>query len=222
MASHSITQTAKPLGKRVTFYIDGFNLYYGVLKDAPALKWLNLERLCKLLRPHDRIQGIRYFSSLVAGPTLAHQETYLRALSTTPLVTIILGKFKQKKVKCLVGACQHQQNRRFKVQEEKRTDVNIATYMMDDAYQDKCDHLILISGDSDLVPPVQMVRTRFPQKLITVYVPFRDQRRGAAVELRLSAHSHRDLPLILLPKAQFPDELQDGSGNVLRRPNDWR
>jgi hypothetical protein len=29
------------------------------------------------------------------------------------------------------------------VPEEKRTDVSIATFMLDDAYQDTCDHLIL-------------------------------------------------------------------------------
>jgi len=94
--------------------------------------------------------------------------------------------------------------------------------MLDDAYQDQCDHLILFSGDSDLVPAVSMVRQRFPKKRITVYVPFRDPERGAAVEVRTSAHAHRDLPLLLLAKAQFPDEIQDGAGNALKRPDAWK
>jgi hypothetical protein len=42
--------------------------------------------------------------------------------------------------------------------------------------------------------------------------------RGAAVELRTSAHVHRDLPLILVSKSQFPDNLPDGAGGVLTRP----
>jgi 6-hydroxy-3-succinoylpyridine 3-monooxygenase len=79
---------------RVIVYIDGFNLYYGAVKATPALKWLDLERYCKYLRPHDEIVSIRYFSALVDGPTKPNQEAYLRALSTTPLVQIIHGKFK--------------------------------------------------------------------------------------------------------------------------------
>lgn len=206
---------------RAIIYIDGFNLYYGVLKDAPAMKWLDLERFCRLLRPNDDVQAVRYFTALVNGSTKPHQATYLKALATTPAVNVILGKFKDKTVTCRVVGCAHIAIKKFKMPEEKRTDVNIAISMLDDAYQDLCDHLIVISGDSDLVPAVNMVRYRFPAKMITVYVPFRDPTRGAAVELRLSASKHRDLPLTLLSKAQFPDVMPDGAGGVLNRPADW-
>jgi len=207
--------------RRVVVYIDGFNLYYGALKDKPRLKWLNLERYCTLLRPHDDIQAIRYFTALVAGPNKPNQEAYLKALATTPVVKVILGKFKDKSVKCQVNGCAHTLSRRFTVPEEKRTDVNIAIYMLDDAYQDVCDHLILFSGDSDLVPALNMVRLRFPSKMITVYVPFRDPIRGAAVELRLAASKHRDLPLPLLSKALFQDTIPDGAGGVINKPVAW-
>jgi uncharacterized LabA/DUF88 family protein len=206
---------------RVIVYIDGFNLYYGALKDTPALKWLNLERFCRLLRPHDDVQAIRYFTALVNGPTKPNQETYLKALATTPAVNVVLGKFKEKTVKCRVAGCAHLATRRFKVPEEKRTDVNIAITMLDDAYQDLCDHFVLFSGDSDLVPAVNLVRRRFPGKKITVYVPFRDLIRGAAVELRTAATTHRDLPLVLLSRAQFPDDIPDWAGGNIHRPADW-
>ncbi len=206
---------------RVIVYIDGFNLYYGAVKSAPSLKWLNLERYCKLLRPHDDIQAIRYFTALVSGPTKPNQEAFLKALATTPLVNVVLGKFKDKTVKCGVIGCLHPTSKKFKVPEEKRTDVNIAIAMLDDTYQDLCDHLVLFSGDSDLVPSVNMVRLRFPAKTITVYVPFRDPIRGAAVELRLAASKHRDLPLSLLSKAQFADVVPDGAGGTINRPAAW-
>ena len=48
--------------------------------------------------------------------------------------------------------------------EEKRTDVNIAVFMLDDAYRDMCDQFVIFSSDSDLVPAVNMVRLRFPKK----------------------------------------------------------
>jgi NYN domain len=206
---------------RVIVYIDGFNLYYGAVRDAPALKWLDLGRYCKLLRPHDDLKSIRYFSALIDGPTKPNQETYLRVLATTPLVDVILGKFKQKKAKCGVAACTWSGNKFYGTQEEKRTDVNIAIFMLDDAYQDLCDHFILVSGDSDLVPAINMVRSRFPKKQITVYVPSRNPRRGAAVEIRTAAHRHRTLPLNLLSVAQFPDKVPDGSGGFITRPAAW-
>lgn len=206
---------------RTIVYIDGFNLYYGAVRATPRLKWLNIERFCRLLRPHDDIRVIRYFSALVRGPTLANQQTYLRALSTTPVVDVILGKFKSKTVKCGAAGCTWGGFKLYSVPEEKRTDVNIAVFMLDDAYQNLCDQLIIFSGDSDLVPAVNMVRLRFPQKKIIVYVPSRNPVRGAAVELRTSAHVNKTLPLQLLAHAQFPNNLSDGLGGVISRPPDW-
>jgi uncharacterized LabA/DUF88 family protein len=210
-----------PPRPRVIVYIDGFNLYYGAVKNTPALKWLNLERFCRLLRPHDDIQAIRYFTALVVGATKPNQDAYLRALATTPLVSVVLGKFKDKTIACTVNGCTHAASRKFKMPEEKRTDVNIGISMLDDAYQDLCDHLVLFSGDSDLVPAVNLVRNRFPAKTITVYVPSNNPIRGAAVELRLSATKHRNLPLFLLSKAQFSDAVPDGSGGTINRPAAW-
>ena len=206
---------------RTIIYIDGFNLYYGAVRATPRLKWLNLEHYCRLLRPHDDIRLIRYFSALISGPTSANQRAYLRALSTTPLVEVILGKFKNKTVKCGATGCNWQGLKLYNVPEEKRTDVNIAVFMLDDAYQDLCDQLIIFSGDSDLVPAVNMVRLRFPRKKIIVYVPSRNPVRGAAVELRTSAHDNKTLPLQLLEKTQFPHQVPDGAGGFISRPVTW-
>ena len=93
--------------------------------------------------------------------------------------------------------------------------------MFDDAYQDRCDQFILVSGDSDLVPVVNLVKTRFPQKKVTVYVPSRNPKRGAAVELRSAADRHRDLPLNLLKLAQFPISFPDGAGGIVAKPSTW-
>ncbi len=207
---------------RTIVYIDGLNLYYGAVRDAPALKWLNLDLLCRRLRPHDDIQAIKYFSAPMVGPTQTNQEIYLKALASLPRVRLILGRFKHRKVKCGVSTCAHAASKWFQVPEEKRTDVNIAVAMVDDAYQNACDHLVLISGDSDLVPAVATVRSRFPSKRITVYVPCRNPLRGAAVELRAAAHRSRELPLNLLGHCQFTDVLPDGSGGTLKRPAAWR
>lgn len=108
----------------------------------------------------------------------------------------------------------------FRVPEEKRTDVNIAVYMVDDAYQASCEQIVLVSGDSDLVPPIRLIRNRFPQMRITVYVPAQHPTRAHAVELRTAAHVARELPLNLLPKAQFPRVLMDAAGSFAK-PASW-
>jgi uncharacterized LabA/DUF88 family protein len=161
---------SKSIPQRTIIYIDGFNLYYGAIKGTPN-KWLNLERYFQLLRPNDDIRAIRYFTALVNGPTRSNQDTYLKALATLSSVHVVLGKFKQKRVKCIEPSCNHSGTRMFNSVEEKRTDVNIAVSMLDDAYQNLCDQMILVSGDSDLVPALATIRSRFPDKRLFVYVP---------------------------------------------------
>ncbi len=211
----------RPTRPRLIVYIDGFNLYYGAVRNTPRLKWLDLAKFCRILRPSDDIQRIHYFTAQVDGSTKAHQKEYWKALATTPQVNIVLGKFKKKRVACKVSACVHAGSKLFSTQEEKRTDVSIALAMLDDAYQGLCDHQVLISGDSDLVPAVALVRHRFPAMKTTVYVPSTNPVRGAAVELRASAAINRDLPLNLLAYAQFPNRIPDGAGGFVTRPAAW-
>lgn len=205
---------------RCIIYVDGFNLYHGALKGT-VHKWLDLQHLFELVRPVDEIIAIRYFTALIAGPTASQQRRYLEALATRPLVQVRLGRFKMKEVKCGVRACTHDQSRLFQRPEEKHTDVNIALAMLDDAYQNSCDKMVLVSGDSDLVPAVHMVRDRFPRLHVTVYVPARNHVRGAAVELRNAANASRILPNDLIRKAQLPPQVSDASGRIIEKPAAW-
>ena len=41
--------------------------------------------------------------------------------------------------------------------EEKGSDVNIATYMLTDAFRGDCDQLIVITNDSDLAEPIRII-----------------------------------------------------------------
>ena len=129
--------------------------------------------------------------------------------------------FKYKKIKCLVKNCTYRGSRVFDVPEEKRTDVNIAINMIKDAVNDKCDRLIVVSGDSDLVPAVKAVKLIAPNKKVIVYVPANNEVRGAANELRYSSDRHKTLPNNLLSKAQFPDQLTDSKGGIIQKPEAW-
>lgn len=155
------------------------------------------------------------------GTKRINQEVYLKALATTPTVETVLGHFKSKRVMCVHSHCTYPGKRIFTVPEEKHTDVNIAVYMLDDAYQELCDQIILVSGDSDLVPAVKMIRDRFPLIRIVVYVPALDPKRSTASELGSVAHKHSTIPNGMLRLAQFPNPVHDGVGGVLNKPPLW-
>ena len=205
---------------RTNVYVDGFNLYYGALKGTPH-KWLDLERLFTILRPHDEIQTIYYFTALIDGSHRPHQMAYLRALETLPKAQIVMGKFKFKRVECNVPQCTYKGRRWFSVPEEKRTDVQIALMMARDAWDKACERMIVVSGDSDLVPAVNVVKEIAPHIKITVYVPARHVVRGAATELRGIADTDRIFPNNLFRFCQFPASLPDGDGQVIQKPATW-
>jgi uncharacterized LabA/DUF88 family protein len=208
------------MSARSIIYVDGFNLYYGAVKGGPN-KWLDLQKYFSLLRPDDEIQRIKYFTALIDGSHRRNQEDYLQALDTLPKVDIILGKYKYKSVKCTVSGCTYAGSREFQVPEEKRSDVNIAAHMIDDAHCNRTDRMILVSGDSDLVPAIHMVKQSFPAITITVYVPSRNPVRGAAVEIRSAADKHKTLPLGLLPRCQFANPLRGGTAGAIHKPPSW-
>lgn len=78
---------------RTAFFIDGYNLFYGLLADTPY-KWLDLRSLLTHIAhiedPRSTTASVDYFTSSVK-PALATrgrvskeaQDTYIRALKTT-------------------------------------------------------------------------------------------------------------------------------------------
>ena len=87
---------------RTRVYVDGFNLYYGALKET-SFKWLNLVDLSYLLLPSGHtIDKLKYFTARVSGASdpyaPARQQIYLNALRTLPEVEICFGSFLAKNV----------------------------------------------------------------------------------------------------------------------------
>ena len=75
--------------QRVTCYIDGFNLYYGLRsKGWRRYYWLDLRAMSEnLLRPGQRLVAVRYFTARVSPQPgniekPVRQNTYLDALAT--------------------------------------------------------------------------------------------------------------------------------------------
>jgi hypothetical protein len=77
---------------------------------------------------------------------------------------------------------------------------------------------MLISGDSDLVPPIKAVHENFPNK--RVFVAFPPKRHNNTVAL--AAKGSMIIGRKKLVESQFPPTVQKASdGYVLQKPADW-
>jgi uncharacterized LabA/DUF88 family protein len=155
---------------RTIALIDGFNLYHAIASlHRPELKWVNLRTLSGIFTNTsiEQLNGVFYFTAYaehVAASVLQAQKTYIKALEIAS-VQPILGFFKKKDRKC--PNCSH----KWSSHEEKETDVNIASCLIDLAYQNRFDRVLMISNDSDLSPAIRLIRKRFPEKRITTVAP---------------------------------------------------
>ena len=87
----------------------------------------------------------------------------------------------------------------------------------DDAMDDIFDTAMIISADSDLVPPVEAVRARFPAKrIIIASPPARHSTRLAA-----AANACFTIGRKKLQDSQLPDQIIKPDGFVLARPASW-
>ena len=199
---------------RVSVYIDGFNLYFGMVEAGfNHCKWLNVEKLVKsYLTVNQELVAIKFFTSRIShNPQKQKRQTiYLEALETTS-VKIIYGLYKAKNIEC--ENCGHN----WFVSNEKMTDVNIATHLIIDAFKDKYDTAILISGDSDLVPPIKAVHENFPQKNISVFFPPNRHNNTVAGAAKGSQIIGRKK----LVDSQFDNQVEKANGFILHKPIEW-
>ncbi len=209
-----ISANNKPKKERVIVYIDGFNLYFGLLEAGfQNYKWLNIRALVENIKqPNQEIIEIKYFTSRVSNDPdkQKRQTTYVEALESVG-IKIFYGHYQSDRTECkLCGNI-------WPTYHEKMTDVNIATQMLLDAYQDKFDMAMLISGDSDLVPPMQAIHELFTKK--RVFVAFPPKRHNSSVAL--IAKGSMTIGRKKLVDSQFGDEVQKKDGYILRKPKDW-
>ena len=204
--------------QRVTTYVDGFNLYYGLRsKNWQRYYWLDLHRLAEnLLLPNQELAVVRYFTAVVFAEAddpdkPLRQKTYLEALSTLSDVHVHYGYHVSTRRSCpFCGSV-------WRTYEEKATDVNISVELLGDAQDDKFDTAIIISGDGDLAGPVSAIRIRYPAKRVVVAFP-----PGRASDgLRNAATAAFTIGRSVLRDSQLPNQVTKADGYVLTRPQSW-
>ena len=84
--------------ERVLVYIDGFNLYFGMMEAGfEKSRWLNVALLAQnLLKPTQQIVGVKYFTSRVSNNPAKQkrQSLYLEALECLG-VEVIYGHYQR-------------------------------------------------------------------------------------------------------------------------------
>jgi uncharacterized LabA/DUF88 family protein len=206
--------------RRTIVYIDAFNLYYGCLKRTP-FRWLNLESLARrLLAADNEIRRIKYYTARVgARPTDPDQPTrqqlYLRALGTLSLVEVHYGHYLSHEVTMPLANPTPGGTRYAKVlkTEEKGSDVNLATHLVADAYENAFDVAAIITNDSDLLEPVRLVRQRL-KKVVGILNP----QPHPAFVLKQTASFFKQIRPAALKASQFPDNLRDTVGDFHKPP----
>jgi len=211
-------------------YVDGFNLYYGSLKYT-NYKWLDISKLVTALFPTTTVNKIRYFTANVKSwkhdpDAPVRQNIYLRALATIPNLTIHKGRF------ALRGVCLPQfplayingnttrppQNVQVLKPEEKRSDVNLATCLLKDCYTNDFDEAVIISNDSDLSLPIQVVVQDCGKK---VHIVNPHKRRRLSQELaRVASSTMAEINKRHLVSSQFPPQMVDSTG-TFSKPTSW-
>ncbi|MGH9836686.1 MAG: NYN domain-containing protein [Blastocatellia bacterium] len=206
---------------RVNIYIDGFNLFYGSVKGTPY-KWLDCDKMCRLLLPNHQINIIKYFTAEVrARPhdpqQLIRQQAYLRALRTIPNLEIILGHFLTSEVTMPIAGSPVNAPQYIRVvkTEEKGSDVNIATHLLMDGVKNDYEMAVLVTNDSDLLEPIKVVRNELnlPVGLLN---PHKRPSRALLPHVTFIKQIRKGV----LAASQFPSTMTDKQG-AFHKPASW-
>lgn len=201
-----------------------------------SLHWLDLDALCASymgsVDSTARGRTVFYFSALAKHSekrnpgAVARHEKFISALKSTGVVPA-LGEFKEKDERCRRyrdGSlhCQFgndlECDGHFKRHEEKQTDVAIASTLVRlAATAEDCAAIVLVGGDSDLLPAIRTAREIRPEIRLVAAFPY--QRNSNEVRKAV------DLPITIRPehyaKHQLPDVVISPNGVEIHKPDVW-
>lgn len=116
-----------------------------------------------------------YYTENIRSPRYQRHKLFTRALIEQG-ISIILGNFISKEKTVYKESIlrtqpterytdlEHIESLDYRTKEEKKTDVNLAVRLVEDAYEDRFDIAYIISCDTDIVPAVSLIKQKFPEK----------------------------------------------------------
>lgn len=230
--------------KKVNIYIDGFNVYhvlrnnikYGVPPWEMKLKWCDLKSLCLSYLQNDEQLGDIYFFTADSWiqNTKSKWLVYQKALNESGvkivkwqynnITKIFICKMKVEKMVLKFPCFQKMlwifipRFLKYKTYEEKRTDVNIAVRIVEDAFLWKYQRAIIMSGDSDIVPAIETVKRNFSNiTFSTLWIV------GTKWQLIKSKCDTHDIIWYNKWKSHlFPEKVNTTKWNILQMPKEWK
>jgi hypothetical protein len=156
--------------KKTIAYVDGFNLYHGLLdrhnissiscseRSFRKYVWLNLPGFMgSFLSKEYQLEKLYYFTAPIRGDVDAHrrQTIYWKALESLPCVEIQKGKYIRDGNRYV----------------EKQTDIKMALQMYEDAlFVKDLQAMILLCADSDQIPTLERINSL--NKAIEIHLVF--------------------------------------------------
>lgn len=210
------------MSNRTIFLIDGFNVYHSAcdieFHTGQKVKWLDYYSLCKsylsVVGGGATLEAVYYFSAYayhIKDPDVVKRhEEYIKCLEETG-VEKQLGRFKPRKTRC--SRC----HRDFLRHEEKETDVAIASKMFELLAKDKCDCVVIVTGDTDLAPAVKTAKELYAEKKIVFAFPH-GRKQDELLDL---APGSFKINYKAYMKHQLPDPFPLSDGTTIAKPSSW-
>lgn len=200
--------------KKIAGFIDGYNLYNGMLLTHRPWLWVNLWHLVELIGPSDGtyVDSVTYYTApTMAGASRQHQIDFERAnREVNPGLTIVQGKMQPRDRDCDCDASRAKPQ----MYQEKQTDVNLALGLALGAVSDPpaYDIAVLITGDSDQIPAIKVAQSAGR----TVVVGFPPNRH--LTELEQLSSTSANISNAQIRKAQMSNVVVS-KGYEIHRPN---
>ncbi|MCL2673082.1 MAG: NYN domain-containing protein [Alphaproteobacteria bacterium] len=217
--------------KRVNVYVDLLNMIM-IASGKPWLKWFDGARLFRrFLRPGEKLCAIHWFYSVGNERRAADEaciDTLMKAniCHTGHAVRHIhtLGGFMPKTRPTKLADPRHEKILGRAVVDvsywsEKCTDINLATGLVADAYEDLFDTALLVTNDSDQVATVSTLKRR-PDKNLRILTPVQEN-GSQSKDLFDSCHDVQIIRQYHMADSQLPTVVRSGAEQIFRRPDQW-
>ena len=220
---------------KTAVYVDGYNLYYGRLRGTPN-KWLDLRRLLdQILRGQDpatQIEKIVFCTANIKAAYASHgtrsveaQTTYHHALKHDSITVDASSHVVEKRSLRKYDGSKRPSTDYVDVwqMEEKQTDVKLALGMYRDSVSGAFDQIVLVSGDTDLVPAFEAIKGDAPNITLGLILPRHEVAKrpppGSLMPLANWVRSH--ITDDELAKNRFPVNIHRPGMKPLAKPEHW-
>ncbi|NIG53578.1 NYN domain-containing protein [Chitinophaga sp. Cy-1792] len=212
--------------KKVTFYVDGFNFYYGFRSHAAAnpvwkdYYWIDFVKLFShfvFLHEGQELNKVKYFTAPSVHKANRGKQNALfgaNIILNGDKFEVINGHHSEKFVNCkaLCGKV-------FKVLEEKCSDINLALHILQDCIDESVDVVVIVTADSDQLSTIKVLKEKFPKVKVRLYFP--PNRTSMKLKSMIKPVVHLENHEDKFKSAIMPAEVRNEKKKYTR-PSDWR